>query len=259
MNRKIVIIGIGEMGGVFARGFLRSGYPVYPVTRKINLSDAVTDMPDPTLVLVAVAEKDLAEVLKNIPKAWRRNLGLLQNELLPGDWKRHQIAAPTVISVWFEKKKGQDCKVLIPSPVYGPKAGIIADSLKSIDIPCRILPDEKELLFELVLKNVFILTLNIAGLESGGTVKTLWFKNNELARTVAHEIIDLQQWLAQVTLPRDRLIAGMVKAIEADLNHKCVGRTAPKRLERAVRLADEAGLKVPKIREIYGRHKKQIR
>jgi hypothetical protein len=51
----------------------------------------------------------------------------------------------------------------------------------------------------------------------------------------------------------------MVKAIEADLNHKCVGRTAPKRLERAVRLADEAGLKVPKIREIYGRHKKQIR
>jgi prephenate dehydrogenase len=30
MNQTVVIIGIGEMGGVFAKGFLRSGYPVYP-------------------------------------------------------------------------------------------------------------------------------------------------------------------------------------------------------------------------------------
>lgn len=30
MNKAVVIIGIGELGRVFARGFLRLGYPVYP-------------------------------------------------------------------------------------------------------------------------------------------------------------------------------------------------------------------------------------
>ncbi len=53
MKSPVIIIGIGEMGGVFARGFVQ----------------------------------------------------------------------PTVISVWFEKKKGRDVKVLIPSPAYGPAAG----------------------------------------------------------------------------------------------------------------------------------------
>lgn len=56
--------------------------------------------------------------------------------------------------------------------------------------------------------------------------------------------------MAQVALPRDRLIEGMEKTIKADLNHKCVGRTALARLKRAAELADQAGLKMPKIREM---------
>ncbi|MEE9496584.1 MAG: hypothetical protein V3V39_08660 [Desulfobacterales bacterium] len=253
MNQTVVIIGIGEMGGVFAKGFLRSGYPVYPITRSMNLSDAVTQIPDPVLVLVAVAEKNLPDILAGLPEKWRGRLGLLQNELLPPDWKRYHISSPTVISVWFEKKKGQDYKVLMPSPIYGPVAGIIAGSLKSIDISSRLLANQDELLIELVIKNLYILTLNIAGLETGGTVETLWFKNNALARSVVREIIDLQAWLTQVELPRERLIEGMVQAIKADLNHKCVGRSAAARLDRTVKIADEAGLAVPKIREIQAR------
>jgi prephenate dehydrogenase len=38
MNQTVVIIGIGEMGGVFAKGFLRSGYPVYP-NHKFKIAD----------------------------------------------------------------------------------------------------------------------------------------------------------------------------------------------------------------------------
>jgi hypothetical protein len=45
----------------------------------------------------------------------------------------------------------------------------------------------------------------------------------------------------------------MVQAIKADLNHKCVGRSAAARLDRTVKIADEAGLAVPKIREIQAR------
>ena len=65
MNPPIVIIGIGELAVVFARAFLRNGYPVYPITRNMNIE---------------------AEA-KNIDN-------------------------PTVISVWFEKKKGLDYNVL---------------------------------------------------------------------------------------------------------------------------------------------------
>jgi len=38
MKKPIIIIGVGEMGGVFARAFLKEGHPVYPVSRQ-------TDMP----------------------------------------------------------------------------------------------------------------------------------------------------------------------------------------------------------------------
>ncbi|MDH3797345.1 MAG: hypothetical protein OET21_20525 [Desulfobacterales bacterium] len=40
MNQTVVIIGIGEMGGVFAKGFLRSGYPVYPNHKCVGRSAA---------------------------------------------------------------------------------------------------------------------------------------------------------------------------------------------------------------------------
>jgi hypothetical protein len=120
MNAPVVLIGVGEMGGVFARGLLRLGHPVYPVTRATPMADVAAAVPRPALVLVAVAEADLQSVLRDLPATWRDRAGLLQNELLPGDWP--MLADPTVISVWFEKKAGQDAKVVIPSPVFGPRA-----------------------------------------------------------------------------------------------------------------------------------------
>ena len=47
MNKhEITLIGVGEMGGVFARGFLKSGYTVKPATRQQSIPDklAETDM-----------------------------------------------------------------------------------------------------------------------------------------------------------------------------------------------------------------------
>ena len=113
MNLPIVIVGIGELGGVFAKAFLRNGYPVYPVTRSMNISDQADSIPQPELVLVAVAEKDFKAVMATIPAPWRNCTGLLQNELLPRNWKAYDITKPTIISVWFEKKKGREYKVLI--------------------------------------------------------------------------------------------------------------------------------------------------
>ncbi len=253
MKSPVIVIGMGEMGGVFSRGFLRCGHPVFPVTRQIDVNEAARSVPDPALVLVAVAENDLHPTLDAIPSQWRDRVGLLQNELLPRDWQAHGLANPTVVSVWFEKKTGQDYKVLVPSPAHGPAASLLKAGLESLDIPCWEVASEAELEFELVRKNVYILTTNISGLVIGGNVNDMWSKHQDLARAVANDVMDIQFWLIGHELDRDALIAGMVEAINGDLEHKCMGRSAPTRLQRALQFADEAGLAVTTLREIKER------
>ena len=248
-KKPVIIVGMGEMAGVFARGFLRSGYPVYPVTRDMDIQQQADSIIEPELVLIAVAEKDIQSVLKSIPEQWKDKLVLLQNELLPNDWQQHQLT-PTVISVWFEKKKGQDAKVLIPSPVYGNKADTLVNALASIDIPARALSNESELLFELVVKNVYILTTNIAGLKTGGTVSELWSNHQDVARAVATEIILLQEKLTGQSFASDKLIDAMLIAFNGDPDHGCMGRSAPARLERALMLAEQHHLELPTLKGI---------
>ncbi len=248
-KQPIIIVGMGEMAGVFARGFLRAGYPVYPVTREMDMQQQAEQVANPELVLVAVAESDLHPVLQSLPDAWKDRLALLQNELLPNDWQQYQLE-PTVISVWFEKKKGQDFKVLIPSPVHGDKADILVDSLQSINIAARKLDNADDLLFELVVKNVYILTTNIAGLKTGGTVSELWRDHQSLAKAVAGEVIELQQKLTDHTFDKDKLIDAMLQAFDGDPDHNCMGRSAPARLQRALKLAQQYQLQLPTLQQI---------
>ena len=250
MKSPVVVIGIGEMGSVFARGFLRAGYPVYPVTRQSDLAETAQRLPSPGLVLVAVAENDLHTVLENLPPAWFQRIGLLQNELLPNDWQQYGFPQPTVISVWFEKKPGQDVKVLIPSPVFGPAAEMISACLESIQIPARVLPDAQALLFELVVKNVYIVTTNCAGLVTGGTVDELRSGHQDLMEGIAREVIRIQESLTGQSFVPEDLIDAMLMAFDGDPEHRCMGRSAPARLARALQQADAAGLEIPKLREI---------
>lgn len=254
MKQPVILVGVGEMGGVFARGLLRAGYPVYPVGRNSDPSAVAAAAPDPALVLVAVAEADLHPALEGLPDAWRARVGLLQNELLPRDWERHGLVEPTVISVWFEKKPGQEPKVIMDSPAYGPQAPLLYEALEAVNIGCRVLADSDALLHELVLKNVYILTTNIAGLETGGSVGELWLRHEDLARAVANEVIDIQESLCGKRFERDPLINGMLVAFRGDPDHKCMGRSAPARLQRALEQADAAGLDVPTLRRIQRQH-----
>ncbi len=251
MKAPIVIVGMGEMGQLFARGFLKLGYGVQPVLRDMAASEAAAAMPDPELVVVAVGEDDLHPVLELMPSAWSGRLALLQNELLPRDWRRHGIADPTVIVVWFDQKKGRPPKAVLPSHVCGPHAHLIGRALRAADVPCDEIPAD-QLLFELVKKSLYILTINIAGLRlrPGGTVRELWDGHRHLVEALAAEILNVQEWLTQTPLPRERLLAGMLEGFGGDWDHVCTGRTAQKRLQRALRVADEAGLAVPVLRRI---------
>ena len=250
MNKPVVVIGIGEIGSVFARGFLRVGFPVVPVTRDMDMAAVAADVADPELVVVAVAERDMHATLARLPDTWCDRLVLLQNELLPRDWQQHGLDNPTVISVWFEKKKGMDSKVVIKSPAYGRFANLLKEALGSLGIPVDVLESEQALLFELVTKNLYILTTNIAGLEAGCNVRGLWGNYHDLACNVAGDVLDIQEYLTGEDLDRTALVEGMLRAFDGDPEHSCMGRSAPARLARAISIADGAGLDVPALRKI---------
>jgi len=249
---EVVVIGLGQLGRVFAGGLLRAGRTVVPVNRGDDTAAVAQRHPAPELVLIAVAEADLHAILAALPDAWKPRAALIQNELLPRDWEAHGYADPTVISVWFEKKKGTDAKPLIASPAAGPGAALLCQALAAIDLPCREVSPGGALLFELVRKNVYILTTNIAGLKTGGTVSQLWAQHETFARQVANEVMDIQDALTGVVHDRNALIAGMLEAFDGDPDHGCTGRSAPARLARALQHADAFGLGVPALRSLAG-------
>jgi len=250
MKKAVIIIGMGEMASVFARGFLRNGHAVFPVLHDMNMLQCAETYPEPELVLVSVAENDLQAVLKQLPAVWKEHLVLLQNELLPNDWLQHGLVKTSVISVWFEKKKGQDAKVIIPSPIYGEKSKVVFDALASINIAVTCLKTEDDLLFELVVKNVYIITTNVAGLKVGGTVGELWQKHQKLAQDIATEVLQIQQLMTQKTFDKTAVINAVVNAFNGDLNHKCMGRSAPARLQRALDQAQQYRIDVPVLTAI---------
>ncbi|WP_296894152.1 hypothetical protein [Thiobacillus sp.] len=249
---EVVVIGLGQLGRVFAGGLLRVGRTVVPVNRGDDMAAVAQRHPTPELVLIAVAEADLYTILAALPDAWKPRAALIQNELLPRDWEAHGYVGPTVISVWFEKKKGTDAKPLIASPAAGPGASLLCRALAAIDLPCREVSPGGALLFELVRKNVYILTTNIAGVKTGGTVSQLWAQHETFARQVANEVMDIQDALTGVVHDRNALIAGMLEAFDGDPDHGCTGRSAPARLARALQHADAFGLGVPTLRSLAG-------
>jgi ketopantoate reductase len=248
-EHPIVLVGVGEMGGVFGRALLRSGYPVHPVLRSTSLDAVASRVPEPALALVTVGEADLGAVLSRLPETWKGRVGLIQNELLPRDWERYGISEPTVAVVWFEKKPGRDTKVVVSTPVAGPFAPPLVDALEGIGLPAHVIGDEA-LVDALVVKNLYILTANIAGLRTGGTVSQLWSEHNELARAVVSEVLDIQEWLVGRSLDREAMVAGMLVAFDGDPEHGATGRSAPSRLRRALDHAATAGLDVPVMEEI---------
>ena len=132
----------------------------------------------------------------------------------------------------------------LPTPVAGPQAGLVIRSLQIIDVPCWEIPDT-ELLYQMVRKNLYILTINIAGMRTGGTVSKLWQHHRELAEGVAGEVLAIQTWLAGQPLPSERLLVGMLEGFDGDSQHICMGRSAPVRLRRALKHAREAGIATP--------------
>jgi hypothetical protein len=127
---------------------------------------------------------------------------------------------------------------------------LLVDALATVGIEAFEVTDPDDIMYELVRKNLYIITMNVGGLISGGTVHDLWYNHRQLAEQVAGDVLDVQEWLTGSRLDRERLLAGMVEAIDADPEHGTTGRSAPARLRRAIGYADQAGLDVLELRRI---------
>ncbi len=249
MTSSIALIGVGEMGAVFSHALLRSGHTIVPVLRSTPVDTVARQLPEPELVLVTVGEDDLRTVLDRLPSVWRARAGLIQNELLPRDWTAAGVTRPTVAVVWFEKKPQRPLKVIIPTPVAGPHAPLLVEALTSIDIAAVEIPDDR-LVDALVAKNLYILTTNIAGLRTRGTVSELWRSHRPLVDGIVSEVLDIQEWLVGAPVDREGAIGGMELAFAGDPDHGTMGRSALRRLERALRAARAAEIPTPLLEEI---------
>jgi hypothetical protein len=216
----------------------------------MSIEEQAKHITHPVAVIVAVGENDLHPILAKMPSNWQKNLVLIQNELLPRDWQQYDFPTPTIISVWFEKKQGQEVKIVVPSPIYGSQAQRLFNALQALDIPTEIITSKTDMTMELVRKNYYILTSNIAGLKTGGTVSELWSQHQDFAKNIIVDIHTLQQHLVSGTLDNEALTKAMLIAFEGDPDHGCMGRSAPARLERALQIADSAKLTVNTLRQI---------
>lgn len=248
MNDPVVVVGLGQMGAVFSHALLRAGHPVFPVPRGGDAAEVARRVPRPALALVSVGEGDLPAVLDALPDEWRDRAGLLQNELLPADWEG-RLEDPTVAVVWFEKKAGRGVTVIRPTPVAGPFAAPLVAALGGVGIAAEVARPER-LVFELVVKNLYILTVNLAGLAVDAKVGPLWHDHADVTRPVLDDVLALQEALLGAPIDRAAAVAALAAAIDADPAHGARGRSAPARLRRALSHADRLGLAVAALRAL---------
>lgn len=244
---QIAIIGMGQLGRQMAEGWLAAGQTVVPVLRGGTADQLPNDV---QAVLVATGEDDLSGALASIPSGLKDRVILLQNELVPPQWQSHKIENPTVFVVWFEKKAGKLVKSLLPSVVYGPQAPLVASSLDRLGLPYRVADNWDDLLFELAVKNVYILTTNIAGLSVGGTTGELWSQRRDFTLNIMDEILSVQRALMEHDLDRGRMMEALAEGLNVDPNHGCGGRSAKRRLARLLQHAQNLHLSLPHIEQI---------
>lgn len=245
-----IVWGIGELGAVFARGLLRAGWSVHPIVRATDVAALAARVPEPEVVLVAVGESELDAVLAAVPDGWRERVALVQNELRPRDWERRGLRSPTLAVVWFEKKRGTDVRVLLPTVVSGRAASLLIVALDALGVPTERV-DEEAACAALAAKNLYILVTNIAGMTVGGDVGTLLTAHRALALEVAADVLALEAALfTPRVFDRAAALAVLERAGAADPGHACTGRSAPMRLARCIAHADALGLELPALRRI---------
>lgn len=241
--RDFVVVGLGQLGELYAGGALRAGWRVQAVRRGDDPRRVIDTHPGAP-VLVSVGEPDLMAVLSAIPTERRPDVILLQNDLFPSDWQ-HFVDAPTVAVVWLNRKKGAPPQVARPTTLYGRHAAAMVEVHTRLDLSAEVLPDDGALGRELVAKFAFIVAVNGLGVAEDRTVGE-WRRRDP--DTVARLVDEgLRLGIARLGRPIDEASArrAIDEAMAALEDMPVRGRSAPTRVQRALSLARELSVPMP--------------
>lgn len=246
---RALLIGPGQLGRAIGGGLLASGVSVDVALRDSHI--ATWTQYD--FVLMAVGEKDFESAVRSVPTEVRSKLVLLQNDLVPSSWRALDVTLPTVLVVWFEKKKGKPAQVVRRSELAGPHAALFARAFEAIDMPARVIR-ESESVRALVVKNLYILASNAMGLRlGGGTTGSLAIEHREETTRLLHELCTLERTRLSAEenalLEDAALLEETFAAFASDPKHGLLGRTAKERVEKALARAREAGVDVAMLLE----------
>ncbi len=256
---------MGQLGRLFSEGFLQLGEAVIPVLRGQSLAARLPA--SPRLVLLAVGEDAVGDVLQAVPDAHLDRVVLIQNELRPDVWAaRYQghASGPSVGIVWFERKLQRAPHVVLPSVLYGSVAPLMSQALARLGLPARTISEPAELNHQLALKNLYILGLNFAGLSGFQRASELLdgalFWQRLVDELIGLEQASLHHWAARTkcahpVLDRLRLKADLADALAADPEHVCAGRSAALRLVRTLKYADQLAIELVECRRIAHNNK----
>ncbi len=236
------IIGMGQLGGVFARGLLKLGETVHPVLR------GETPSAESERILVAVGEADLESVAEALQIAGRtQNAIFLQNDLVRTTLKGFE--SPTVAVVWFEKKHRKPITPILSTPIAGPHAEMLVRALDTLQIPAHEISME-QLDAELAAKNAYILTFNVLGLArpAGATVGQLI--KDPIFAPLVDEVLSLEEARIAGSLDREATLTLLRNAVAGDPAHGAKGRSAPARLKNALARGAKLAVPLPQMEEI---------
>lgn len=243
-----VVWGLGQLGRLLGGGALRAGCRVTPITREVDPEPVWERLEAHVPILMCVGEASLEACVNATPAARRRDLVFVQNELFPSRFLAFtEGEQPTVLVFWSNVKRSLPLMIGRRSAVFGPHAQAVSEIHAALDIPCEVLPDAPSLSREIVAKYAFILTINVLGLQENATLGT-WLERPEAVRPVLDDAIALGWALAGASPHGGSVREDVHEAMRGLATIPSRGRTAGKRLERALEQAAELGVAVPALR-----------
>lgn len=246
MSSPIVVIGMGQLGTVFADAWSQLGKSILALRRHQPIIQDIS----PRAVLIATGEQDLSPVLASLPQTWRSQLILVQNELIPAIWQPYSDQ-PTLVAVWMEKKPHIEVRSLRASVAFGPNADLVADAFHAIKQPLSLAKDYPDMIQELAFKNIYIWTTNIYGLIAPGAIGQLVTEPHATAlASLIDELCQIQSAVSGYYCSPKMVTPIIWHIIHDNADRKIPGRSAPARLKRVMSAAHQYSLVTPELDRI---------
>lgn len=249
----LTVIGLGNLGRLYAGGALKAGRVVCPVNRGDDVVAALARSGPGDPVLVGVGEAALPAVCAALPAERRADAILVQNGLARPRMRELGVGGATLAVVWTLEKPSFARLESLPMGAYGPQATFMREATAAIGLRCATSGiegstdagiDEGT---DAAAKHAFILAINALGLVRPITVGE-WLESDP-ARVDAFVAEGARLAGPMLGVQADPTkVAGRARAGMSGFGAlPCRGRTALDRVDAARAFAATRGIPTPAL------------